>query len=116
MNRDDLLPAMPDEIIVERFTGRDAHGNESYAAGTTVRANVQVTVTRGDPGASAANQPAQVSIEGTVICVPAGVTPKDRITLPFVAEKVYANNVTVHRDPLNPGQTWVEELTFVEEK
>lgn len=106
---------MPDTISVERFTGRDAHGNATYAAPTTVRANVSVTVTRGDTGDQAAQEGGPISIEGTVICLPIGITPYDRITLPFVTEKVYASNVTVHRDPLNPGVTWVEELTFQEE-
>jgi hypothetical protein len=115
-----LLDAMPDTVVLNRYTGDDANGNAQYDANTVItRANIvlersmtELRLGHGMRLQSAGMDiyvPAPVTM-ATIIIAAQNIHPKDKVTFTIEGEEIirYVMMVTVNRDQF--GKPWTESL------
>lgn len=112
MSNLDLLPAMTDTVGWRPYLGDDLNGNEMYGGLSELRANVQITRSRGATGdQDATGGPAEL-VNGTVIVLGDRLRQRDMVVLPGGLPK-YVDVITDHR---HEAAVWCQELTFKDQE
>lgn len=108
----ELLELMPDTVVLNRYMGQDDSGNDAYSTTPeSVQANITIAETRGGGGDHAGTYGPDVLLDGTIICEPVGIKPRDKIV--FLGHTRYVSTVRTYRDAPEQGD-YVQEITFEE--